>query len=190
MFSNVTRCFTFLSGCKGKKKVVVISSAQETDDITTFNNKPNTAPPPTYIAAEFAYLNAITHTIPFIPPITYGRVIKVYDGDTITIAAKLPYALSPVYRFSVRLAGIDSPEMRGGGAKETELAQISRDALHSLIYGKIIELRNKGKEKYGRLLADIYTTDDSQHVNQWMLNNKYAVPYDGGKKLRSTEWDN
>ena len=28
-------------------------------------------------------------TIPFIPPITHGKVIKVYDGDTITIAALL-----------------------------------------------------------------------------------------------------
>jgi hypothetical protein len=26
---------------------------------------------------------------PFIPPISLGKVIKVYDGDTITIATKL-----------------------------------------------------------------------------------------------------
>lgn len=32
-------------------------------------------------------------TVPFVPPITSGRVIKVYDGDTITIAAKLPRGL-------------------------------------------------------------------------------------------------
>uniref|UniRef100_A0A6C0BXJ5 Uncharacterized protein n=1 Tax=viral metagenome TaxID=1070528 RepID=A0A6C0BXJ5_9ZZZZ len=42
----------------------------------------------------------------FIPPITEGRVIKCYDGDTITIAAFLPYKASPLYKFSVRLAGI------------------------------------------------------------------------------------
>ena len=35
-----------------------------------------------------------SQTIPFIPPITQGIVIKVYDGDTITIASKLPYEKS------------------------------------------------------------------------------------------------
>ena len=34
-------------------------------------------------------------TIPFIPPITSGKVIKVYDGDTITIASKLAFEGSP-----------------------------------------------------------------------------------------------
>ena len=47
--------------------------------------------------------------IPFVPPIAMGFVIKVYDGDTITIASKLPYPDSPLYRFSVRLNGIDCP---------------------------------------------------------------------------------
>ena len=37
-------------------------------------------------------------TIEFKFPIEGGRVIKVYDGDTITIASKLPFADSPLYR--------------------------------------------------------------------------------------------
>ena len=52
-------------------------------------------------------------TMPFIPPISGGVVIKVYDGDTITIASKLPYKKSPLYRFSVRMNGIDAPELKG-----------------------------------------------------------------------------
>jgi endonuclease YncB( thermonuclease family) len=60
------------------------------------------------------YLETISYkeTLPFVPPITYGKVIKVYDGDTITIASKLPYDNSPIYRFSIRLLGIDSPEIK------------------------------------------------------------------------------
>ena len=50
-------------------------------------------------------------TTPFVPPIDKGKVVKIYDGDTITIAAKLPYSSSPLYRFSVRLNGIDTPEL-------------------------------------------------------------------------------
>ena len=49
----------------------------------------------------------------FIAPINSGRVIKVYDGDTITVASKIPgLKKSPIYKFSIRLNGIDCPEMR------------------------------------------------------------------------------
>jgi hypothetical protein len=42
-------------------------------------------------------------------------------------------------------------------------------------------------EKYGRLLADVYLED--LHLNAWMLEHNYAVPYDGGTKHRPVEWD-
>jgi len=123
----------------------------------------------------------------FVPPISYGKVIKVYDGDTITIASKIPNTDLPMYRFSVRLSGIDSPEIKGQTEKEKMLAIDARDALHKLIYGKIIHLENVSIEKYGRLLADIYL--DNLYINNWMLENNYAVPYDGGKKIRPEDWD-
>jgi endonuclease YncB( thermonuclease family) len=47
----------------------------------------------------------------------------------------------------------------------------------------MVVLQNVGTEKYGRILADIYI--ENLHINQWMLDNKYAVPYDGGKKNAS-----
>jgi micrococcal nuclease len=127
------------------------------------------------------------NTVPFVPPVTSGKVIKVYDGDTITIATKLPMANSPVYRFPVRLTGIDSPEIKGKSEAEIALAKQSRDSLHELIYGKTVKLGNVSMEKYGRLLADVYLND--VHVNQWMLDNKYAIPYDGGTKSRPAEWN-
>ena len=129
-----------------------------------------------------AYLQNITYkeTELFIPQIKFAKVIKVYDGDTITVASKLPFNKSPIYRFSVRLRSIDSPEIKGESKRECDLAIEARDALHKLIYGKIIELRNNGKEKYGRLLADLYYNDI--HINKWMVDNGYAVKYDGGKK--------
>jgi len=127
------------------------------------------------------------NTVPFVPEISYGKVIKVYDGDTITIASKMPYNKSPIYRFSVRLRGIDSPEIRGKTAEETLLAKRVRDTLHDFIFGKIVTLKNVGTEKYGRLLADVYVGDVC--VNSWMLEHGYAVQYDGGTKTRPEEWD-
>jgi micrococcal nuclease len=124
-----------------------------------------------------------TKSIPFIPPITEGQVINVYDGDTITIVSKLPYDSSPLYRFSVRLAGIDCAEIKGKTEHERELAQEAKCALQKLILNKVIVLKNLKTEKYGRVLADVYLGD--LHVNQWLLDNKYAVQYSGGKK---TDW--
>jgi len=126
-------------------------------------------------------------TTPFVPPVKSGYVIKVYDGDTITIAAKMPFINSPIYRFSVRLSGIDCPEIKGSSLTEKELAINARDALANKVMGKLVTLQNVSLEKYGRLLADVYC--DGMNMNHWMLDNKLAIPYDGGKKTRPAEWD-
>jgi endonuclease YncB( thermonuclease family) len=137
----------------------------------------------------YEYLNNIEYkdTQRFIPQLHYVKVIKVYDGDTITVASKIPDTNLPIYRFSVRLRNIDSPEIKGHTETEKKLAIVSRDALRKLIGDKIIILKNIGIEKYGRLLADIYL--DDLYVNDWMLENNYAIPYDGGKKLRPDDWE-
>ena len=126
-------------------------------------------------------------TIKYIPTVTSGKVIKVYDGDTITIASQIHPSQPCIYRFSVRLLGIDSPEIKGKTENEKILAKQSRDALYNLIYGKFVTLENVNTEKYGRLLADVKYGDI--HINKWMLDNNYAVPYDGGKKLIPEEWE-
>ena len=74
-------------------------------------------------------------TIEFTFPIKGGRVIKVYDADTITIASKLPYDESPLYRLSVRLNGIDTPEIKGKGIITKEIAHIALSALEVDEYG-------------------------------------------------------
>lgn len=119
-------------------------------------------------------------TSPFIPDIEGGYVIKVYDGDTITIAQRLPYLKSPLYRFSVRLAGIDSPEIKGKTDEEKSAAKISQKVLEKLVLNKNITIKNVKTEKYGRLLADVYLGDI--HINRWLLDNNYAIPYVGGTK--------
>uniref|UniRef100_A0A6C0FAZ2 TNase-like domain-containing protein n=1 Tax=viral metagenome TaxID=1070528 RepID=A0A6C0FAZ2_9ZZZZ len=122
---------------------------------------------------------------PFSPHVKIGKVIKVYDGDSITIAAK-PYENYPIYRFSVRLNGIDTPELRTSNENEKAHAKIARDALHDKIYDKIVELKNVESEKYGRLLADIYLGDEN--INEWLINQNFAVKYDGGTKEKPASW--
>jgi micrococcal nuclease len=125
-------------------------------------------------------------TTPFIPPISGGQVIKVYDGDTITIVARMPYKNSPLYRFPVRFRGIDSPEINGLTEEEKQCAIQARDALSQLILHKYVTLKNTGNEKYGRILADVYL--ENFHINEWLLKERYAVPYDGGTKRTPKSW--
>jgi len=127
-------------------------------------------------------LNVIEYddTIPFVPEFSKCKVIKVYDGDTITVAAYLK-GQKQCYRFSVRLRGIDSPEIKTHNDGEKLAAIKSRDSLSGKILNEIIYLENIGTEKYGRLLADVMFK--GENMNKWMLDNKLAVPYDGGKKV-------
>ena len=121
------------------------------------------------------------NTIPFIPPVKRGKVIKVYDGDTITVASKILNG-TDMYRFSVRLNGIDSPEIKGKSEAEKMSAIVSRDKLSNLILNKVVRLEDVKTEKYGRILAEVYL--DNLNINKWMLENKLAEPYDGGKKKK------
>lgn len=125
-------------------------------------------------------------TIEFVVPITKGKVIKVYDGDTITVASRIAPE-SPIYRFQVRMNGIDTPEIKGGSMHEKELAIKARNELSKMIMGKMVYLKNNKTEKYGRVLSDVYLND--LHINQWLLDNKYAVEYSGGTKIRPLEWE-
>ena len=126
------------------------------------------------------------NTIPFIPPITEGKVVKVYDGDTITVATKLPYENSPYYRFSVRLKGIDCPEIKTKNKDEQECAILARDFLRDLLMDKMVVLKDVELEKYGRILAYVYYED--QHVSDMLCENRLAVKYDGGTKQCPTNW--
>lgn len=129
-------------------------------------------------------------TIPFTFPITGGHVIKVYDADTITIASKLPYDESPLYRLSVRLNGIDTPEIKGKDIsdEEKEAAKVARDFVYNLVFNKFVRLENVQNEKYGRILADVYIGDI--HLNELLINQRYAVKYDGGTKTKPVSWFN
>jgi endonuclease YncB( thermonuclease family) len=129
-----------------------------------------------HIDVNLLYLNNILYndTVPFVPPIQFGKVIKVYDGDTITIASLLPNTIEPVFRFSVRLNGINSIE-KADGTKNKILESDAKEALHNLVYGKIVYLKKTKTEKFARILADVYC--DGVHVNQWLLDNQYAVPF-------------
>ena len=129
-------------------------------------------------------------TIPFVPPISEGIVVKCYDGDTITVATRLPYETSPLYRFSVRVLGIDCPEIRTKCKDEKQCAKMAKAHLKELIMNQKVILNVHGLDKYGRVLADVELFKDDQSINiaEEMIKNRYAVAYAGGKKTPPPNW--
>jgi len=140
------------------------------------------------IESEVSYLKNIEYkdTTPFIPPVKMGKVIKVYDGDTITIASKMPWKDSPIYRFSVRINGIDCAEIRGKTESEKQCAILAREHVDHISNGKIVRLENVSLEKYGRILADVYV--DNVSIGESLIEKRLAVSYDGGRKHCPDDW--
>lgn len=114
-------------------------------------------------------------------PLTPSAITSIYDGDTFTIdLAGCPPVLCR--RISVRINGIDAPEMRGKCGQEKEKARQAKQFLvQRLRGGKLIELRNVARDKYFRLRADVVI--DGVDVGGEMIRNNLARRYDGGKRV-------
>ncbi len=106
-------------------------------------------------------------------------VLSVYDGDTLTVIAH-PWP-GVMVQTSVRLNGLDTPEIRGKCTLEKALALQARDALIALA-GERIVLHNITLGKYaGRVVADI-TTPDGVDIVAALIAAGLAKPYDGGTR--------
>ena len=109
----------------------------------------------------------------------YCKVVKVYDGDTITIIFK---HRGELMRYSCRINHIDAPEIKTKNKREKEEAIKVRDYLDSLINGKIIKVYFDKFDKYGRPLINIrYKGKD---LAEKMLKENLVKSYNGGKKER------
>jgi micrococcal nuclease len=101
---------------------------------------------------------------------------SVYDGDTITVTLDLGFGLR-MEKVKLRLAGIDTPEMR---RPELEEARRVRDWLRDKILDKdiyVLTIQDK-KGKYGRFLAHVYyNINDLVSINETMLAEGLAKPY-------------
>ena len=115
---------------------------------------------------------------------SYGNAevtfIKNYDGDTITVSI-------PAYpeiigkKISIRINGIDTPEMRGTKGLLKEKARNAKKLVASLCRkAKKLELRNMQRGKYFRIVADVYA--DGKSVADALIKNELAKKYDGGTK--------
>lgn len=109
-----------------------------------------------------------------------AHVIKVYDGDTVTVDIDLGFGVW-LRKQSIRLAYLNTPEVRG--EERVEGLRV-RDIVREKIMGQEIILRSKKKGKYGRWIGEIILLDESilnneTNLNVWLLNEGLAKPYTG-----------
>ena len=95
-----------------------------------------------------------------------GRVVKVADGDTITVldAANVQHR--------IRLDKIDAPE------KAQPFGDASRKHLAMFVAGKIVEVEWTKKDKYGRILGTVWAMLPVRiDVNLQMVKDGFAWHY-------------
>jgi micrococcal nuclease len=120
-----------------------------------------------------------------------GRIVDVYDGDTITIVFPLGNQLQ---KHKIRFYGINTPELKGPTHHE---GLVARNFLLSYILDKKLDLEKEykkseiidllkgcnklfrfellGEEKYGRVLGKVY--NDNVCLNDLLLLHGYAKEY-------------
>ena len=111
-------------------------------------------------------------------------VLKVVDGDTIDASIDLGFDISLSKR--IRLAGIDTPESRTRDLEEKALGLESKEWLKKALEGAkdiLIKTELPGStEKYGRIIGHLFINGQETSLNNQMIEEGYALPYDGGTK--------
>lgn len=86
-----------------------------------------------------------------------GKVVKVIDGDTITILT------DDKKQVKIRLNGIDAPEIK------QDFGRAAREYLASMIAGKFVSVKEYGQDRYKRVLGTI--SIDGVDINEKMVKD-------------------
>lgn len=119
------------------------------------------------------------------------RVIKVYDGDTITGIIKFE---NVYYKIPIRLYGIDACEIKDTNIILRHKALLCKDRLSQLLgfespsINCMIWIVCNKNDKYGRVLADIYKNPtDTVKIQEILIEEKHACVYLGKTKKTENE---
>jgi endonuclease YncB( thermonuclease family) len=132
----------------------------------------------------------------------YGRLIDVYDGDTVKVI--LP-TFNSYYKFTIRLNGIDTCEIKSKDKILQDNGIKARDRVLELLTNNKINTKKDIKnllesdvflvwvecfdnDKYGRILANIYKDkNETKSISEILLEEKLAYSYEGKKKLSNDD---
>jgi endonuclease YncB( thermonuclease family) len=93
-----------------------------------------------------------------------GRVVSIADGDTFTMLGE------GNTQIKVRLYGIDCPE------KSQAFGNVAKQFTAEKIFGKQVEIEEKDKDRYGRIIAIVHLQDGTT-LNEELLKAGLAWHY-------------
>jgi len=131
----------------------------------------NVAPPSGGNAEEFAEIHKAFEKLTSREDLHQKfKVVKVFDGDTIQVTAM-------DLIFSIRLVGIDSPEIGYGDQKSQPFSREAKAYLEHLLSSHEVRLKNYNADSYHRQLAEVFV--DGNNINIEMLKQGLAEIYKG-----------
>jgi endonuclease YncB( thermonuclease family) len=111
---------------------------------------------------------AVAATDPNAPVPDEGRVVKIYDGDTLTLESG----------DKIRLKWVNTPELR----PKEDYGLEAREAAKALVLGKTVQLKTGSvkRDSYGRVIAGVQIgdTDLSTHLLELGLAHLFVIPPD------------
>jgi len=111
------------------------------------------------------------------------EILSVYDGDTfkVNLPCEQPMFCNNV---SIRISGIDTPEIKGKCQKEKDKALTAKIFTENFLYTNVnlIDCKN---DKYGGRI-DCRVVCDGDNLGTALIKAGLAVSYNGGKKEK--EW--
>lgn len=106
---------------------------------------------------------------------TYNaKLLKVIDGDTIDALVDLGFDTWKKIR--IRLYGIDAWESRTRDLQEKEKGLAAKNRLIEILNEEFI-LVSHGVGKYGRCLGEIFEDINSDSINNLLISEGHAIPY-------------
>lgn len=122
-----------------------------------------------------------------------GFVHKVIDGDTIRIRhstfwSRNPKFIGPLkdHTISVRLAGVDAPEISKFGQEGQLFSQEAKEFVTSKVSGKYIKVKLLSKDQYGRVVGRVKYKENffflswEKDLSEELLKKGLAVVYTQG----------
>jgi endonuclease YncB( thermonuclease family) len=120
------------------------------------------------------------------------KILKIIDGDTVDIALHHDET-NKIFKYRVRLYGIDTPEKRPLKSNPNRDKEIAASKRSSEALRKILQENNNivvglfyKPDKDGRLLCTLYDKN-GEDINKWMVLNGYAYEYFGKTKEKYKE---
>ena len=130
--------------------------------------------------AAFLWLHTTNPACEYGEVISCVRVVRVHDGDTFVVDLPNTHPLFGA-SISVRVRGIDAPEMHGNGPCEKQRAvEAQLFVADILVHARDIRLLHLGRDKYFRILADVEV--DGLALSEELLKRGLAYPYNGKHK--------